>query len=368
MKIIQIISSLGNGGAEKLVVELSNELGLKNNVTIVSLKKVEDWMFPPSQISSKVKLIELNKTKGFDFYVLHSLYSLLKKEQPQIVHIHLRLSLYYFLLLIPFFKKINFYFTIHATFDQHQVLFNRLEKLPFYRKVTNICLSETIYNEFNKAFPKLNFTTIENGVKAMKPTKLNDNVKEQVNSKRINGNNKVFLFVGRLSYSKNIPLMLDVFSDMSLNYSTLIIIGSGPDEIKKKVIDKSDKSKGRIVFLGARDNVADYMQHVDAIILTSRIEGLPLVVLEALSLGLPILSTPVGGLPDIIKIGENGFLSNSHEKNEIVEMIKDFFKITKTKLEQISVNNKNLFSKQFSIKACSNKHENIYKKRVEIVR
>ena len=85
-------------------------------------------------------------------------------------------------------------------------------------------------------------------------------------------------------------------------------------------------------------------------------------------MGLPILSTPVGGLPDIIKIGENGFLSNSYEKNEIVEMIKDFSKITKTKLEQISINNKNLFSKQFSIKACSNKHENIYKKRVEIVR
>ena len=105
------------------------------------------------------------------------------------------------------------------------------------------------------------------------------------------------------------------------------------------------------------------MQFADAIILTSRIEGLPLVVLEALSLGLPILSTPVGGIPDIIKNGENGFLTNSDDKNEIVEMINNFSKITKTKIAQIKLNNINLFSKEFSIRACSNKHENIYAKK-----
>ena len=47
MKIIEVISSLGNGGAEKLIVELANELSINNKISLISIKDIEDWMFPP---------------------------------------------------------------------------------------------------------------------------------------------------------------------------------------------------------------------------------------------------------------------------------------------------------------------------------
>ena len=361
MRIIEVISSLGNGGAEKLVVELSNELAIDNDVTIISLKKVEDWMFHPPQIVSKVNLIELNKRKKLDIKILFQLISILNEKKPEVVHIHLNMALYYFLLLIPFYPKIIFCFTIHNAFGPHKILFKRLNKFSYYRKVMNISLSKSIYDDFNKVFPKLEFTIIENAVNEMISTNLNKSVKEHIHHINPNNNNKIFLFVGRFSYQKNIPLLLDIFSEMRLENSKLIIIGSGSFELTNQIKRICNQSKGKIINLGPRSNVVDYMQNVDALILTSHHEGLPIVILEALSLGLPILSTPVGAIPDIIQDGVNGFLSKSINKNDMIDIIEKFSKLNKSELEEISRNNIILFNKEFSIKACAEKHITLFR-------
>ena len=97
MKIVQVISSLANGGAEKFVVELSNELSLSNQVLLISIKDIEDWMYPPQYLSKRVNLLTLGKKKGFDLNVLSKLYKLLRSQEPNVVHIHLNMSMYYFL-------------------------------------------------------------------------------------------------------------------------------------------------------------------------------------------------------------------------------------------------------------------------------
>jgi len=361
MKIFQVISSLGNGGAEKLIVELSNELTIINDVTIISIKNIEEWMYPPRRIDNKVRLIQLNKKKGFDFRVLYKLFTLLKTEKPDIVHIHLGMPLYYFILLIPFFRNIDFYHTIHNTFGPHEKLFKRLNLLPFYHRVINICLSKSIYEQFTSTFPKLNFSWIENGLKEMYLSVSEESVKEDVGASRTNSDTKVILFVGRLSYQKNIPLLLNVFSNNSLSSAKLIIIGNGPIELIDQIHKASSKSEGRIVFLGPKENVVDYMHHADALILTSRHEGLPIVVLEALSMGLPVLSTPVGGVPDVITDAVNGFLAKSTEKQDIVEIIQKFSKLETQDIDKMRENNIRLFNSKYSIKACAGKHLELYK-------
>lgn len=362
MKLFQIISSLGNGGAEKLVVELSNELAISNEVTIISLKKVEDWMFPPKKVGKNVRVIQLNKNKGLDYKVFFALIKILKREKPAIVHIHLTMPLYYFLLIIPLFSKITFCHTIHNTFLPHKNLFEKLNLLPFYRRVINICLSQSIYSQFKTAFPKLKFSTIENGVKEMITSDNELSVINEIGTLFVNPTLKVILFVGRLSYQKNIPLLLDVFSEPSVNDAKLLIIGNGPTEIIDQINKAKLKTKGGIIYLGPKDNIADYMNNADALILTSRHEGLPIVILEALSLGLPVISTPVGGVPDVIRHGVNGLLSKSLARKDIVIMVKEFCSLEKGELTKIRNNNIKLFDKQYSIKACAQKHFELYQK------
>ena len=141
MKIMQIIPNLGYGGAEKLAVELSNELSLNNQVTLVSLKKVEKWMYLPQMLCKNVDLIELNKKNKVR--ILLKIYLLLKQKHPDVVHIHLTTALYYFIPFVFLFKKIKYVFTIHSSFEVHSKLFKRLSFIPFYKRVANICLSKT---------------------------------------------------------------------------------------------------------------------------------------------------------------------------------------------------------------------------------
>ena len=91
-------------------------------------------------------------------------------------------------------------------------------------------------------------------------------------------------------------------------------MGSGSEyEIVKKEILANDASN-RIKLLGQLDNPYPIIKKSKILIMTSRWEGLPMVALEALSLGTPIIATPTDGLKDIITNGENGYLANSDEE------------------------------------------------------
>jgi len=360
MKIFQVISSLGNGGAEKLVIELSNKLASNHDVTVLSIKKIEESMFFAKKINKKVKLIQFNKNKGLDLKVLYNLFEILKKEKPDIVHVHLTMPLKYIILLIPFFRDIHFIHTIHNTFEPHQKLFLRLNLLPFYRRVMNICLSKSIYDKFSLAFPKLQFSMIENGIIEMEKSSFAENVKKDIEIIKGNTTSNVFLCIGRLGFQKNTPLLLEVFRATKLKMTKLIIIGDGSPEITEQVQKVSQLSKNQIVFLGIKENVADYMKYCDALILTSRFEGMPIVILEALSEGLPILSTPVGGIPDMITDGVNGFLSTSTEKDDIVDIIDKFCRLDSIKIMRIREANIRLFNEKYSIRVCAGKHEALY--------
>ena len=97
MKIVHVISALSNGGAEKLTIELCNEMSNKHDVTLLSLKDVESWMLFPSLINRSVKLTTLAKPRGFSPHIIIRLISFLIRKKPQIVNIHLDSTFNYFI-------------------------------------------------------------------------------------------------------------------------------------------------------------------------------------------------------------------------------------------------------------------------------
>ena len=362
MKIIQIISSLGNGGAEKLIIELSNELEKNNEVILISFRKIENWMFFPKKIKDSVKVIELNKTKGFSPSLIINLFKIIRNENPNIIHIHLESTLRYLMLAIPFFKNIEFVYTIHNSFELFEKTFQRYSKIWFFKKIHFVCLSEDIEKEFLNSFSNLNFLTIHNGIEKLKASKNIQLVENELKKYRKNSQTQLFLFIGRLSYQKNIPLLLNVFSNISNENLKLLIIGNDTSE-KQEILSLIKKQVGdNIIYLGAKENIQDYIQYSDSLILTSRHEGLPLVVLEAFSMGLPVISTPVGALPNIVVNGENGFLSENVSLKSILRSIDLFLNLSNEEKEIIKVNSINVFNQKYSIELCANKYNLLYKK------
>jgi len=124
------------------------------------------------------------------------------------------------------------------------------------------------------------------------------------------------VFVGRLAENKGINIFLDTVKNTDLN---AVIVGDGP--LREEIELKIENSKLKINLCGwvkdSRD-VVSILNESKILIMPSFNEGGPRVVLEAMACGVPVLCTPVGIVPDIVKSGESGEITNWDPK-EIAE-------------------------------------------------
>lgn len=118
----------------------------------------------------------------------------------------------------------------------------------------------------------------------------------------------VWLAVGRFFEMKDYPNLLAAFAAAGADRSVLWIVGHGEGEPAAKRVARSLSIEDRVRFLGVVDDVAPYMQAADALVLASRWEGFPMVLLEAQASGLPVVATRVGGVPELIDDGTTGLL------------------------------------------------------------
>jgi glycosyltransferase involved in cell wall biosynthesis len=98
-----------------------------------------------------------------------------------------------------------------------------------------------------------------------------------------------WLAAGRLMWKKDYPTLLRAMAE--LPEARLLIAGTGPDEAVLRTL-----APRNVEFVGVREDIAELMRSVDAFVLSSVVEGLPLVLLEAAATGLPIVATDVGGV------------------------------------------------------------------------
>lgn len=118
----------------------------------------------------------------------------------------------------------------------------------------------------------------------------------------------VIITVGELNANKNHIQALKALSKLTKTNFHYLIVGNGESEQKlKKAVDEL-MLQDKVSFLGFRRDVPELLTASDVFILTSRREGLPKAVLEAMAVGLPIIATDVRGNRDLVKSGENGYL------------------------------------------------------------
>lgn len=133
------------------------------------------------------------------------------------------------------------------------------------------------------------------------------------------------LFLGLLGKNKGIYDLLECIRDHKVEFQgklKLYIGGNGEIEHVKQLI-KEYGIADIVIFEGwvSGDKKIELLNKSDAYILPSYKEGLPISILEAMSYGMPIISTPVGGIPEIVSNGENGYLVEPGNKEDIYKAI-----------------------------------------------
>ena len=121
---------------------------------------------------------------------------------------------------------------------------------------------------------------------------------------------KLMVVIGRLSPEKGVDIFIEAFSILARKKPSVhaIIVGDGQERKKLEIQASKTKIADRIHFVGHSNTPGDYVIEADLVVVPSRSEGIPNVVLEAMAFAKPVVATSVGGIPEIIEDGMSGLL------------------------------------------------------------
>lgn len=175
-----------------------------------------------------------------------------------------------------------------------------------------------------------------------------------------NINRKYIGFIGRLTKIKGIDLFLKLVEEVNKGDKNqdFLIIGEGP--YISDVQDAVKKYPIKFIKSVAHDEMVNYYNQCSIFIQTSRAEGLPTCILEALSCEVPVVASDVGGTNEVISNGETGYLFKNGKINEAIAYIK---KIKENNLfDELGRNGRMIIKQKFSWDAITKKIISIYKK------
>lgn len=135
------------------------------------------------------------------------------------------------------------------------------------------------------------------------------------------------IYIGRLTYQKNPQRLMRVCEKVAQKMPNVKIgiVGSGDLLEETMSLCSELKLQNNVKFIGFQSNPLKMLHDAKAMIMTSRWEGTPMCVLEAMSLGVPIVSTPTDGICELVADGENGYLSNDDNvlAQRLVDIVSD---------------------------------------------
>lgn len=181
-------------------------------------------------------------------------------------------------------------------------LFLRFIRL-LYKRVNKIfAVSEGVSNDVHKAY-----AVRQQDIKVL-PSPIYEQRRER--NKRNKNDSKQLLFIGRLSPEKGVMDILQALTLVTVANWSLTIVGSGEEEHKlKDYVNNTPKINQKVVFAGYYQDASSWYMNSDILILASYYEGLPTVLVEASSFGLPLISTDCESGPnEIITPHKNGLL------------------------------------------------------------
>jgi glycosyltransferase involved in cell wall biosynthesis len=133
------------------------------------------------------------------------------------------------------------------------------------------------------------------------------------------------VFAGRLASQKAVDVALEALA--RVDGLQLVLAGDGPDAERLRVLSRDLGLNGRARFLGPqpRGTVFELLRAADAVVLSSKWENFPHVLVEALAVGTPVIATATGGVTEIVRDGENGLLVPGEDAESLAEAIRRYF-------------------------------------------
>ncbi|MBD1155085.1 glycosyltransferase [Pelagibacterales bacterium SAG-MED18] len=358
--VTHIITGLERGGAERFLFNfLTTNLNGKIKNNVISL--MSEGYYGPLLKKKNITINCLNMNRGkFNLASLKNLKNILENQEPDIIqgwmyHGNLAALAGTFMLK----KKIMLSWNIRLSlevFPQMKLTTRLAVKLCalFSKKIDSIIYNSkrSLLQHRKIGFSKSNDYFIPNGfdLKKWHPSKkLRTKIRKLL---KISKKTKVIGYVGRGEEQKDLPNLFKAFNIVKKKNPNIILIAVGKN--LKKYASNSDK----IIFLGQRSDVHDLMPSFDILCLSSKAEGFPNVIGEAMSTGLPCITTDVGDAKEIV--GDTGWVVPVNNPLLFAKCIVNVMKIPREKFQKYGKSARKKIINNYDINYVKNEYISLY--------
>ena len=362
IKLMQITHDLSIGGLQQVVVNICRTIDRdKFDVTVLCLRDAGELVPEIEKLGIKVILVP-QKENHTDYFSFLKIAKILREEKVDIIHTHNSQPFIEGTIgaILSGVKAIIH--TDHAREfpDKRRLMFAEWLMSHFAYKVVGV--SEHTSHNLNK-YEKIStkkIMTIPNGIDET-VYNININTEKKKHEFGIKGSGPVIGLGIRLSEQKGITYLLHAMQYLIKEFPdiTLIIAGDGGLEQKLKTEARDLGVDKNTLFVGSRSDIPELLKLFDLYVLPSLWEGLPMVLLEAMAAGCPIVATDVGGNYMAITHGENGSLVEPCNAEIFAEEVIKVLSDNKLRSKYIE-NSYSVFRDNFSAALMTERYSKLY--------
>jgi glycosyltransferase involved in cell wall biosynthesis len=313
-RILILENELGLGGTEKKLFEFLNRIDRSRfHVAVCCLKQA-------GYFKSKLQSIDVPVYEGllghrFDALAYRKLESILRAEQTQLIYTfsHPNTVIFAFLARMRGLVEswiVSYHATGHA--EGGRLIPHYL--LPFLRRADALVAVAEMQKDYlagSEGLPRDRLRVIRNGVDAgvYRPGDREERASARAEL-GLGSDDLVVMAVASLKPLKRLDLLLRAAAPMlrARADARLVIVGDGPERGALDLLSRDLGIEERVTLVGMREDVERVMRAADLLVLSSRTEAFPNVILEGMATGLPVVTTDVGSVREMVEEGRNALI------------------------------------------------------------
>lgn len=378
MKILYIIPSLLTGGAEALVCQWALYLQRSGHSAEVCTMYAAG-PFARNLETNGIRVHNLNHDPGIEQYRLRRKYDLrlvmklartVRTGNYDIVHVHLFPALFHTALLSLFINQQPYLYSEHSVLNRRrsiQVL-KPVDRFLYSRFRQIVPVSEEVRRALSGWLPDLQekMRVVPNGVDARFLSVPAGDVLALRRELGLRNDEQVVLFAGRLIWEKGVDVLMAALPRLVLEVDhpvRILIAGDGPVRARLEKESRQFIFPLKVSFLGNRSDMPRLFALADLLVMPSRWEGLPMVLLEALAARTPVVATPVGGIPEVLSHDHSGWIVPRENPQALAEGIARLLKSEELR-RRLSDSAFQLFEERYSSQVTISRLIQIYQENV----
>lgn len=214
---------------------------------------------------------------------------------------------------------------------------------------------------FHEPLAASKITVIHNGVQLRRKPPTGEEAKKIRRRIGCAAGDRVVAYIGRLSREKGVEYLMKAIPSVLKRQPRcrFVFAGEGPEEDRLKIMSQESGIKDRIVFTGFVDDIEQIIPATEIVVIPSLVEGLPYVLLETMMWGKAVVATEVGGIPEVIKHGENGILVPPMDSEALAESIVRLLK-TRRNMTSLGKAAHQHVAENFSLQTMVEKYRNVF--------